>query len=37
MLFSLFWKASARDRLWRAGALAFAIYGAGRVILPTFF
>lgn len=37
MLFTLFWKWPARDRLWRGGALAFAAYGAGRIILPTFF
>jgi hypothetical protein len=34
MLFSLFWRGPARDRLWRGGALAFAVYGAGRVFFP---
>lgn len=37
LLFTLFLKWPMRDRLWRAGALAFAVYGAGRVFFPAMF
>jgi hypothetical protein len=33
MLFSLFWTTSWRNRLWKAGLLAFATYGILRFIL----